>query len=233
MPMSEFAMSGRAKKIALFGGSFDPIHKAHIAVARAAMRRFHLDRIIFIPSGVPPHKPKRRLASFADRYAMVALACAGNRKFVVSPAEGGPNQIGDRVFYSVDTVRRFHNDLRQDHARLFFILGADQFLTLPSWKDYESLLGMCDFVVANRPGFDLQRLYSAIPQKMLDLRHSRESAPLSRSIRLKRTEIHPLTTVASEVSATEIRTRIRDGRSIAGLVPRRVKEYIEKQGLYR
>ena len=233
MPMSELAMNSRTKKIALFGGSFDPIHKAHIAVARAAMRRFHLDRVIFIPSGIPPHKPKRRLASFADRYAMVALACAGNRKFVVSPAEGGPNQIGDRVFYSVDTVRTFHKELRRNRARLFFILGADQFLTLPSWKNYESLLGMCDFIVANRPGFDLQRLYSAIPSDMLNRRHSRASRSPARTIRLKRTEVHPLTTVASDVSATEIRTRIGGGQSIAGLVPRRVKEYIEKQGLYR
>ncbi|HET9400749.1 MAG TPA: hypothetical protein VFO34_07340, partial [Candidatus Acidoferrales bacterium] len=95
------------------------------------------------------------------------------------------------------------------------------------------LLGMCDFIVANRPGFDLQRLYSAIPAEMLGSRQSRESAPLSSTIQLKRTAIHPLTTVASEVSATDIRGRIRAGHSIAGLVPRRVKEYIEKQGLYR
>lgn len=226
-------MTDRQKRIALFGGSFDPVHKAHIAVARAAMRRFRLDKIIFIPSGVPPHKPKRRLASFADRFAMVALACAGNKKFVVSPVEGGANQIGDRVFYSVDTVRKFHRELNGKRARLYFVLGADQFLTLPSWKNYETLLNLCDFIVANRPGFDLKLLYSSIPPKMLDGRHARESVSPARTIQLRRTAIHPLTAVASEVSATEIRGRVRSGQSIAALVPRRVKEYIEKQGLYR
>lgn len=226
-------MTSRQERIALFGGSFDPIHKAHIAVARAAMRRFRLDRVIFIPSGIPPHKPKRRLASFADRFAMAALACSGNPKFTVSSIESGPNQMGDRVYYSVDTVREFRKNLNGEDAQLFFILGADQFLTLPSWKDYESLLEMCNFIVANRPGFDLDRLYSVIPARMLDVRGAQRKYSPPGSIPLKRTSVCPLTTVASEVSATDIRARIRAGRSIAGLVPRRVQEYIEKQGLYR
>jgi len=226
-------MSHHEKAIALFGGSFDPIHKAHIAVAQAAMRQLRLDQVIFIPSGMPPHKPSRKLASFADRYAMLALACEGNSKFIVSPAEGGPNQTGERVFYSVDTVKHFHKTLKRDNAKLYFILGADQFLTLPSWKNYETLLRMCDFIVANRPGFKLARLYSAIPQKMLeDSRDAHHHRPAG-TIRLKRTAIHPLTAIASDVSATEIRRRVCAGESITGLVPRSVQAYIEKQGLYR
>jgi nicotinate-nucleotide adenylyltransferase len=231
--MSDHAMSHQKKAIALFGGSFDPIHKAHIAVARAAMRRLRLDQVIFIPSGMPPHKPSRRLASFADRFAMVALACSGNPKFTVSPAEGGANQTGERVFYSVDTVKHFHKNLKRDNAKLYFILGADQFLTLPSWKNYESLLRMCDFIVANRPGFNLARLYSAIPEKMLEPPGTAQQDRSSGTIRLKRTAVHPLTAIASDVSATEIRRRVRSGESIAGLVPRSVRAYIEKQGLYR
>jgi nicotinate-nucleotide adenylyltransferase len=231
--MSDHAMSHRQKSIALFGGSFDPIHKAHIAVARTAMRQLRLDQVIFIPSGMPPHKPSRKLASFADRYAMLALACGGNAKFTVSPAEGGPNQTGERVFYSVDTVKHFHKTLKRDNVKLYFVLGADQFLTLPSWKNYETLLRMCDFIVANRPGFNLARLYSAIPEKMLEdpggAQHDRSAG----TIRLKRTAVHPLTAIASDVSSTEIRRRVRSGESIAGLVPRSVQAYIEKQGLYR
>jgi len=226
-------MSDRQKKVALFGGSFDPIHKAHITVARAAMQRLLLDEVIFIPSGMPPHKPSRRLASFADRFAMVALACAGNPKFTVSPAEGGPNQTGEQVFYSVDTVRRFHNLLKRQNAKLYFILGADQFLTLPSWKNYAALLRMCDFIVANRPGFKLEQLYSVIPRGMRGGGREVVAARKLETISLKQTAIHPLTTVASELSATDIRSRIHLGRTIAGLVPSSVREYIEKQGLYR
>jgi len=226
-------MSHHKKAIALFGGSFDPIHKAHIAVARAAMRQLRLDQVIFIPSGMPPHKPSRKLATFADRFAMVALACEGNRRFTVSPAEGGPNQTGDRVFYSVDTVKHFHKNLKRDNARLYFILGADQFLTLPSWKNYESLLRMCDFIVANRPGFNLARLYSAIPEKMLEDSRGADHHRAAGTIRLKHTAVHPLTAIASDVSSTEIRRRVCAGESISGLVPRSVQAYIEKQGLYR
>jgi nicotinate-nucleotide adenylyltransferase len=218
--------------VALFGGSFDPIHSGHMSVARAAMRKFALDRIYFIPSGVPPHKQRRKLAAFPHRMAMVALACADHEEFVPSLAEAGEDLGGHQISYSVDTVRHFRHHLHA-HEHLYFIMGADQFLGIATWKEYETLLGSCDFIVANRPGFDISMLRLVIPPDLLG-RHKATAAPEDPdAIALRRTTVHPLTTVSSHVSATEIRRRLRTGEPISGLVPPRVEEYIQKQALYR
>ncbi len=218
--------------VALFGGSFDPIHSGHLAVARSAVKRFGLGRVYFIPSGVPPHKPRRHLAPFAHRMAMASLACMDHPEFVPSLAEAGEDQGGHQVFYSVNTVRHFRHVLHA-HERLYFIAGADQFLGIATWKDYETLLGLCDFIVANRPGFRIEALRLVIPPELLGRRGAHAAHADADTILLRRTAIHPLTTVSSHVSSTEIRRRIRHGESISGLVPPRVEEYIEKQGLYR
>jgi nicotinate-nucleotide adenylyltransferase len=220
------------QSVALYGGSFDPIHSGHLAVARAALRRFSLDRIYFIPSGLPPHKQRRRLAAFPHRLAMVALACSDHEEFVPSLAEAGEDMGGHQISYSVDTVRHFRHQM---HAaeRLYFIMGADQFLEIATWKDYETLLESCDFIVANRPGFDIGMLRLVIPPDLLG-RHKAAAAPEDPdAILLRRTTVYPLTTVSSHVSATEIRRRIRHDEPISGLVPPRVEEYIQKQALYR
>lgn len=222
------AVSARPQSIALFGGSFDPIHAGHLAVARAAQRRFHLDRIHFIPSGRPPHKRKGELAPFAHRYAMVALACAENSRFIASLAEAGARITGHRVSYSVDTVRHFRRQLRHRDDRLYFLLGADAFLQIPTWKNYKALLEACDFIVASRPGFRLETLRRVIPPELL------ARAPAGRrTIRLRHSAVRLLDGVRSHVSATEIRRRCRRGLSLRGLVPARVEEYISKQALYQ
>ncbi|MGH9593174.1 MAG: nicotinate-nucleotide adenylyltransferase [Bryobacteraceae bacterium] len=219
--------------VALFGGSFDPIHSGHLAVARAAVQRFHLERVHFIPSGIPPHKQRRKLASFADRYAMVSLACAGHTEFVPSLLEGGEDHSGRVISYSVDTVRHFRHALHGRAENLYFILGADQFLGISTWRDYETLLGLCDFIVANRPGFRLETLRLVIPPELLGRHKAHPKPDDPNAILLRRTTVHPLETVASEISSTEIRRRVRNAASIDGLVPARVEEYIEKQALYR
>src|SRR5579859_6827538 len=140
------------RRIALFGGSFDPIHSGHLSVARAADRRFNFDEIHFIPASRPPHKLKQHLAPFPHRFAMVALACTEHPHFVPSLAEAGEDFSGTQLHYSVDTVRYFRHVYHGDGDRLFFIIGADAFLDIPMWKEYETLLGLCDFIVANRPG---------------------------------------------------------------------------------
>jgi nicotinate-nucleotide adenylyltransferase len=222
----------KQESVALFGGSFDPIHSGHLAVARSAMKRFELDRVYFIPSGVPPHKPRRHLAPFAHRMAMVSLACADHPEFVPSLAEAGDDQGGHQIYYSVDTVRHFRHTLHA-HEHIYFIMGADQFLGIATWKDYETLLGLCDFIVANRPGFRIEALRLVIPPELLGRRGVHDAGEDSDTILLRRTAVHPLTTVSSHVSSTEIRRRIRNREGISGLVPPRVEEYIEKQALYR
>ena len=223
---------GRSRKIALFGGSFDPIHVGHLAVARAAQRRFQLDEVHFIPSGRPPHKHRHILAPFPHRFAMVALACADHPHFVASLAEAGPDLSGRQVFYSLETVRHFRRVFHQPGDRLFFILGADSFLEIPTWKEYEALLNSCDFIVASRPGFRTDALRLVIPPELLG-RPAPGARPDSRSIALRRTTVRLLDTVTSHVSATEVRRRQRHGQPIHGLVPVRVEEYIGKQALYR
>ncbi len=224
--------NGRPRKIALFGGTFDPVHAGHLAVARAAERRFHLDEVHFIPSGRPPHKPRHGLAPFPHRFAMVALACAERPRFVASLAEAGPDLSGRLIFYSIETVRHFRHTYHQADDHLYFILGADSFLAISTWKDYEALLNSCDFIVASRPGFRTETLRLVIPPELLG-RPSVSGSPNPRAIALRRTTVHLLDAVNSHVSATEVRRRLRRGQSIHGLVPTRVEEYIRKQSLYR
>ena len=223
----------RERRIAIFGGTFDPIHIGHLAVARAAERRFHLDEIHFIPTGHPPHKPLRGMASYADRYAMASIACADHPKFVPSLAESGAGHSGREVFYSVDTVKHFKQKHHGPGTHLYFLLGADSFLHIPTWKDYETLLGLCDFIVASRPGFDVAALRLVIPPELFARRGAAHTPLDPRAIALRRTVVYVLDTVSSHVSATEVRHRLDRNDSIHGLVPPRVEEYINKKALYR
>jgi len=217
---------GHRRSVALFGGTFDPPHAGHMTVAQAAQRRFHLDAIYFVPSSRPPHKARRELTPFIHRYTMVALACADHAAFVPSLAEA-PTSGPSHIFYTIDTVRRYHREHPDDH--LFFIVGADQFLELPTWRSYESLLDACDFIIASRPGFRLDALGLVIPPEKLG--RTRSSDP--HKIVLRKTSVHLLTTVASHVSSTEVRDRLCHKQGIHGLVPQRVEEYILGQALYR
>lgn len=223
----------RERRIALFGGTFDPIHIGHLAIARAAERRFHLDEIHFIPTGRPPHKQHARIASYSDRYAMTSIACADHPRFIPSLAEAGAGQSGREIYYSVDTVRHFKHKHHATRPHFYFLVGADAFLDIPTWKDYETLLGLCDFIVVSRPGFNLNALRLVIPPELFG-RRGAAHAPLDpRAITLKRTVVYILDTVASHVSATEVRLRLDRNESIHGLVPQRVEEYITKKAIYR
>jgi nicotinate-nucleotide adenylyltransferase len=224
----------RGRRIALFGGTFDPIHLGHLAVARAAVRRFHLDRVFFIPSANPPHKPANELLPFAHRFAMVALACAEQPRFVPSLAEGEVNGGGarDSIFYSVDTVRRFQSEYHEPGDHIYFLMGADSFLDIQAWKDYEIFLGLCDFVVAHRPGFPSDSFRRVIPPRLLAETPATKKTGVTRSIALQNTIVYLLDTVHSDVSATTVRQRLERGLSILGLVPASVEDYIKKQAIY-
>ena len=149
------------RRIALFGGSFDPIHSGHLSVARAADRRFNFDEIHFIPASRPPHKLKQHLAPFPHRFAMVALACADHPHFVPSLAEAGEDFSGTQLHYSVDTVRYFRHTYHEPGDHIFFIIGADAFLDIPVWKEYETLLGL--FIA--RPSICWKTLRATFPPR--------------------------------------------------------------------
>jgi len=199
----------RALRIGILGGTFDPIHSGHLAVARAARRRFRLDLVYFIPCGQPPHKQSRGLSPFLHRFAMVALACAGEPAFVPSLLEAGADLQGTQKSYSIDTVRRLRR--LAPRAKLYFILGADAFLYLPKWKRVQQLVRLCDFIVATRPGTDLRKL-------------ARVAVPNA--------TVHFLGGVQVDASASQVRQAARRGRSVAGLVPSAVADYIAKMALY-
>jgi nicotinate-nucleotide adenylyltransferase len=234
------AAKHQPRRIALFGGSFDPIHAGHLAVARAADRRFNFDEIHFVPASRPPHKLKQHLAPFPHRFAMVALACAEHPHFVPSLAEAGEDFSGTQLHYSVDTVRYFRHAYNGPGDRVFFIVGADAFLDIPMWKEYEALLGLCDFVIANRPGIRVEALRLVIPPDLhagpaqrTDKEGEAVAAGSPVVARLQRSTVYLLESVANEASATDIRRKANRGQSIHGLVSARVEEYILKQGLYR
>lgn len=197
-----------------------------MAVAHAAKRRFRLDLIYFVPCGRPPHKDPPGLSDFLHRFTMVALACAGEPRFLPSLLEAGPDLRGKRRYYSIDTVRRLRR-LLGSQAWLYFLLGTDAFLDLPKWKDFRALIHLCDFIVASRPGFDLRRARGVIPAGLIRGKRSRSA------IHLRQSTIHLLPGLWSQVSATAIRRRAARGQPLGSQVPRAVADYIRKTDLYR
>lgn len=135
------------KRIGFFGGTFNPIHMGHLAIAQMAQEAFKLDKVIFIPSHQPPHKNIAPLALAKDRYKMVKLATAGNDYFEVSDVE----TLRDGKSYTIDTLRHFRK-IYSSKAKLFFIVGGDSFSTLPKWKNIDEILKLVTFIVVNRPG---------------------------------------------------------------------------------
>ncbi len=213
--------------IAIFGGTFDPIHAGHLRAARAAARRFELDRVLFVPCGVPPHKIEEDLAPFLHRFAMVALAVQGEPAFVLSLLEAPkPDR---RPNYSVETAETVRRKLGSQD-RLYFILGLDSFLDLPNWKDYRRLCELADFIVASRPGFGSREI-------MASIRNGHAGKTVTGSVSMPAipsgTGVHVLSRVRAAIASREIRSAARAGRSLAGLVPPLVEEYIRKEDLYR
>lgn len=133
-------------KLAIFGGTFDPIHCAHVEVASEALIRFQLDRVLFIPAAHPPHKTGTRIAPYEDRLRMVELACQGNPHFGVSRLEEGKERS-----YTINTVLRIRETL-QARDRLFFLIGTDAFAEITTWHQWKQLLGLVEFIVVSRPG---------------------------------------------------------------------------------
>ena len=213
--------------IAIFGGTFDPIHSGHLQAAKAAARRYGLDRVLFVASGNPPHKGHDRLTPFHHRYAMVALACSADPRFVASLLEAP--KAGSRPHYSIDTVRKVKRTLNA-YDRLYFLIGADAFADLPHWKEYRKLLDTVNVLVVSRPGFSTDDIWKTVPREAV-LSMDRSATP--ERFELAHTSLHVLRGVHAPVAARDIREAIRAGRRVTGLVPSLVEQYILKEGLYR
>lgn len=200
--------------IALFGGSFNPIHYGHLLVAEEARTRRRLDKVVFIPAAEPPHKDPKDLASPLDRLVMTVLATVGNPCFEVSAVE---IERGGRS-YAIDTVRHFRKTLGED-TDLYFLVGADTLLELPRWREPDALLRECQFLAVTRPGYDLA--------KILQYRHlgTGEGGGMLESVLLE--EVPSL-----DISSSQVRQRVREWKSVKYLVPEAVEQYLHNRQLY-
>jgi nicotinate-nucleotide adenylyltransferase len=184
--------------IAIFGGTFDPIHDAHIAIARAARDKFGLDRVLIIPAANPPHKT-HETEEYEHRYRMVELACAGFEWLEPSRLEAGV-----RKSYSILTIERLRQALQQ-HDKLFFLIGADAFAEVETWFRWTDVIQAVEFIVVSRPGHQYK-----VPEGAT---------------------VHRLETVRMDVSSSDIREQLANGRRPGNLAPP-VFEYIRSHGLY-
>jgi nicotinate-nucleotide adenylyltransferase len=218
-------------KVALFGGTFDPVHLGHLAVARTAADKFDLAIVYFAPADVPPHKQQRPVTDFQHRFAMLALACADEKRFIPSlldAPKGAPN-------YSIDSVRRLKKTLKKSDT-LYFLIGIDAFKDIATWYKPEELLADCEFIVASRPGFSLADVGSALPERLRPsetvlkaLRNQQSNG----TIALPGATIHLLPDVHARISSTQIRAAAsRSVTQLSRYVPRLVAEYIKKERLY-
>jgi nicotinate-nucleotide adenylyltransferase len=201
---------------ALFGGTFDPIHKGHLAVAQAALddRRFALDCIVFIPADIPPHKQQQPITPYHQRYAMLELALREYPKFTASRIED-PEETKGEPNYSINTVRRYKREHGIKSGDLYFIVGIDSFLGISTWRDPHALLQECQFIVASRPGFTMAEINSALPGFA------------------NTSNVSLLETVAVNISSTQIREAVAKREPLDKFVLPAVAAYIEKHQLYR
>lgn len=197
------------QRLGIMGGTFDPIHYGHLLMAEEARQAFALDDVVFVPNGRPAHKKAYLVSSPEERYAMTLLATGSNPCFSASRIEierPGPS-------YTIDTLREFRR-LYPDLDALYFITGADAVLEILTWHESDNLARECQFIAVTRPGFVLDQLHDLVDTEFLD-------------------RVHYLPIPNIEISSTDIRRRVREGRSIKYLTPEPVEAYIRQQGLYR
>ncbi|MDH5739562.1 MAG: nicotinate-nucleotide adenylyltransferase [Nitrospira sp.] len=221
-----------SERLGLFGGSFNPIHNGHLAIARDVLVRMKLSHILFIPTGDPPHKQNQSLAPASARFEMVRLAIADTPEFDVSALE--IDRTGKS--YSIDTIRQIREQYGQPWT-LFFIIGLDAFLEFPTWRAPEEILKMCHFVVVPRPG----RLFKTLAEAPLF--KNPDPAPLGQldvgiidRFDIAVPEALGITCLSippCPISASEIRQRVRSGLPLANMLPLSVESYILQHSLYQ
>jgi nicotinate-nucleotide adenylyltransferase len=224
-------MSAR-KRIALYGGTFDPVHNGHMSVARALLQLFALDEVIFIPAHVAPHKREQFVSPGLKRYAMLALATQHEERMRVSTFElDAPERP-----YTVETLAR----MKEKHgpsAELFFVMGADSWTDIRTWREWERVLRLTSHIVMARPGYNLDAAHvtEEIRERIVDLR----GADMERAARAvyesAGEKIYVTDAVQMNISATEVRKLVSQGlnQDWMALVPQPVAEFIEKYRLYR
>ena len=211
-------------KIGILGGTFNPIHIAHLRIAEEVRDRIDLAKVVFVPAATPPHKPLAEDLPFACRYEMVRRALVGNPCFDLSDIEG--KRAGKS--YSIDTLEAFRSELPDDE--FFFIIGSDSFLDIGSWHEYAAIFSLCNIVVVERPGAVVTALDQALPVAI-----AHEFCYYAAEKRLAHRSgysVYYLEGVPLDISSSAIRKLARLGRSVRYLVPETVEHYIKEQRLY-
>lgn len=224
------------KRIAFFGGSFDPPHRGHLAIAKAAADRFALDQVLFAPVARQPLKDAPAATPFLHRYAMTVLATQADARFVPSLLDA-PREQADRPNYTMETLGGLRASLaaQPEPTMLFTLLGADSWLGIAEWHQPTQLLALSDWIVAARPGFSLDSAERALPKQVqatqvedatgwhLVLHHDAATP----------TRVWFLPCVQEDISATELRAALDAGQATTEFLPSAVEEYIRKMGFYR
>lgn len=230
--------------IGLFGGTFDPVHRGHLALAREALERCQLHKIIFVPANIPPHKQSRPLAAYAHRYAMLVLATAGQKEFIPSLLEApeeNENKNRESKFskprpnYTIDTVRRLKRSLKPADT-LFLLTGMDAFSEIAQWHEVEALFRECEFIVASRPGYSLADVANALPESLRprpEVTKPFHKQAATGDLVLPGVRIHLLEGLHQPASATAVRQAAGSGKALGRFVEPAVAEYIKKMALYR
>jgi len=202
--------------LCFFGGTFDPPHCGHILAARAAADRFLLDRVLLVPANIPPHKSTPPVTDYAHRLKMVEIAvnAAADPRLQASDIES-PALTAGRTNYSLHTIQQLRKSMSASD-KLYFLLGADAFKGLSTWHQPMELAKLCEFIVVSRPRYDFATALAALPA---DLRSALTT--------------HTIDTVMEDVSATEVRETVSQGRPLDGLVSNEVAAYIHTHGLYK
>jgi nicotinate-nucleotide adenylyltransferase len=220
------------KKIGLFGGTFNPIHLGHLTVAQEVKDGFDLDKIWFIPSATPPHKKRNQIAEALDRLEMIRLAIDDNPNFSVSDVELKRSGFS----YTIDTLDYFKAIVTKD-TQLYFIVGMDAFREIELWKSFKELFKAIPFIVMTRPGTldgDRQEKEKIINDLLVTTVSSEYYFDSDRHafFHPDKQPVYLFEVTPVDISATMVRRNRNHGRSIASLVPTKVKEYIESKGLY-
>jgi len=216
-------------RIGLFGGTFNPIHLGHLRAAEIVQKRFLLDKVLFIPSYIPPHKNSVEIAPPFARLEMVKIACSSYPQFLPSSVEIEAKGKS----YSILTVNKIEKMFPE--AWIFFILGVDSFLEIETWREYEELLQLCFFIVVSRPGYRLEEakeIKGKYRDRMYEIPESDESSEIRESL-LSSFQIFLLPISALDIASTEIRNRAKKGSSLKGMVPDAVEAYIKENKLYK
>jgi nicotinate-nucleotide adenylyltransferase len=224
--------------IGLFGGTFDPVHRGHVAVARAAMERGKLHRVYFVPANSPPHKQKQPHTAFVHRFAMLTLATANEKAFLPSLLEApeeGESRKKDKPNFTIDTVRRLKQSFKGSD-RLFLLIGMDAFADIAKWHQAEALFRECEFIVAGRPGYSLADVANALPEKLRP--RPEVTKPFHKQVAtgdlvLPGVSLHLVEDLHQPASATAIRQAASSGMPLGRFVEPAVAEYIKKMGLYK